>query len=424
MVEVLRHSWALLLGVLLLMIGNGLQGTVLGLRGVAEGFSAATMSWVMSAYFLGFLVGSRLAPRLIQRVGHIRVFAALASLISAAFILYAAIPHPVSWALIRLVVGLCFSGVYVVSESWLNNSATNETRGQALSLYLIVQMVGIITAQGLVNLAPPESYTLFVIMSVLVSIAFAPILLSVSPAPPFDTTKPMTLRELYTASPLGTIGVVITGGLFSAIFGMAAIFGAEAGLSIAQTTVFAALIYSGGLLVQYPVGWLSDRIDRRQLIVAGSGAGAVLTAVLYPVLDQLWAIYLMGFVIGGVTNPLYALLIAYTNDYLEPEDMAAASGGMVFLNGLGATTGPLIIGWGMGAMGPLAFFLYTGVLFMAIALYALYRMTQREAVATEDAMPYAPVLPQATSVALEVAQEVAIEMAESDETDTEVDAAK
>ncbi|MEO0911758.1 MAG: MFS transporter, partial [Pseudomonadota bacterium] len=169
MLYILRNSWALLLGVLLLMIGNGLQGTVLGLRGAIEGFSAATMSYVMSAYFVGFLLGSRLTPHLIRRVGHVRVFAALGSLISAAFILYAAFPHPIMWAAMRLLVGLCFSGVYVVAESWLNDSASNETRGQSLSLYLIVQMLGIISAQGVVNFADAGGYMLFVIMSVLVS---------------------------------------------------------------------------------------------------------------------------------------------------------------------------------------------------------------------------------------------------------------
>ncbi|MEM9780537.1 MAG: MFS transporter, partial [Pseudomonadota bacterium] len=190
MLTVMRGSWPLFLGLLLLMIGNGLQGTLLGLRGALEGFSATTMSYVMAAYFLGFLLGSRVAPDLIRRVGHVRVFAALASLISAAFILYAAVPHPISWALMRLVVGLCFSGVYVVSESWLNATTTKSTRGQALSVYVIVQMIGIITAQGLLNVADPGGYELFVIMSVLVSISFAPILLAATPAPYFDTTKP------------------------------------------------------------------------------------------------------------------------------------------------------------------------------------------------------------------------------------------
>lgn len=421
MLLVLKNSWALLLGVLLLMIGNGLQGTVLGLRGTAEGFSAGTMSYVMSAYFAGFLLGSRMAPNLIRRVGHVRVFAALASLISAAFILYAAIPHPISWALMRVLVGICFSGVYVVAESWLNDSSTNETRGQALSVYLIVQMVGIVTAQGIANLADPTEYTLFVIMSVLVSVAFAPILLSVSPAPVFETTKPMNLRDLYVASPLGVVGMFIIGGLFSAIFGMGAIFGAEIGMSVRETTTFIALIFVGGLILQYPIGWLSDRVDRRKLIIGSTGVGVLAIIALSPFLEHVGVIFVLALVIGGVTNPLYSLLIAYTNDYLEPEDMASASGGLIFVNGLGAITGPLLIGWLMTRFGPESYFAYIAVLFLITALYALYRMTQREGVAIDEMSAYTPVSPQASPVAVEVAQEVAIDMALSDESHNEAE---
>ncbi|MCK4712482.1 MAG: MFS transporter, partial [Marinosulfonomonas sp.] len=207
MLQVLKSSWALLLGMMLLMVGNGLQGTLLGVRGGLEGFSPFTMSIVMSGYFVGFLGGSRATPELIRRVGHVRVFAALASFISAVLILYPAIPHPVAWALGRVVIGFCFSGVYVTAESWLNNSATNENRGKALSLYMIVQMAGIVTAQGLLATGDPSGYNLFVISSVLVSISFAPILLSISPTPAFDTTKPMSLRKLYHLSPLSCVGM-------------------------------------------------------------------------------------------------------------------------------------------------------------------------------------------------------------------------
>lgn len=416
--QVFKNSWALLLGVLLLMIGNGLQGTALGLRGSAEGYSAQTMSFVMSAYFAGFLIGSRVTPGLIQRVGHVRVFAALGSLISAAFILYAAIPVPVSWAIMRLIVGICFSGVYVVAESWLNDSSTNETRGQTLSLYLIVQMVGIISAQGIANIADPEGYTLFVIMSVLVSVAFAPILLSVSPAPVFQISTPMSLKRLFEVSPLGMVGIFLLGGVFSATFGMSAVFGSEAGLSVAQTTTFIALIFFGGMVVQYPVGWLSDKLDRRLLIIGTTTIGVAAIFLLSPFLEDVLVLYVLALIIGGVTNPLYSLLIAYTNDYLEPADMTSASGGLLFVNGLGAIAGPLIIGWMMNRFGPMSYFVYLATLMGMIAIYALYRMTQRAGVAVNETSAYTAILPQASPVAVEVAQEHAIELAQSDEKDT------
>ncbi len=412
MLTALRTAWPLFLGMLLLMIGNGLQGTLLGVRGAIEGFSATTMSYVMSAYFVGFLIGSRLTPRLIRRVGHVRVFAALASLISAAFILYAALPHPVSWALMRLLVGVCFAGVYVVAESWLNATATNETRGQTLSLYLIVQMGGIVAAQGLLNVADPGGYTLFVIMSVLVSVSFAPILLAVTPAPYFETTKPMSLGALFQASPLGMVGMFLLGGIFSAMFGMAPVFATETGLTAAQTSLFVALIYAGGMILQYPIGWMSDRMDRRWLILGSTGVGAGVVLLGLPFLESFVLVCILAFIAGGVANPLYSLLIAHTNDFLEYEDMAAASGGLVFVTGLGAITGPLVIGWLMGAFGAWTFFGFIAALFALITAYALYRMTQRAAPSVEETSAYAVLTPQSSPVAVEVAQEVAIEMAE------------
>jgi MFS family permease len=421
MIAVLSNAWALLLGILFLLIGNGLQGTLLGIRGAIEGFDAATMSVVMSAYYLGFLAGSRGASELIRRVGHVRVFAALASLISAAFILYVAAPNWIVWALMRLGVGFCFAGVYVVAESWLNDSATNETRGQALSAYMIVQSLGIISAQGLLNLADPSGYTLFILMSVLVSISFAPILLSVSAAPAFQTTRPMSLAKLYETSPLGCIGTLLLGGVFSATFGMAAVFGTERGLSVAEISAFVASFYVGALLLQWPIGSLSDRMDRRRLIIVMTAIGAV--ATLFGLAsDASIAILLgVGLAIGGVSSPLYSLIIAHTNHFLEPADMAAASGGLLFLHGLGAVSGPLALGWLMTTFGADAFFVFIASLFALIAAYGLWRSTRRPSPAVETTAPYAPVLPTASPVALELAQEVAIERAAAEPREAEAE---
>jgi MFS family permease len=415
MLEVIRSAWPLLLGLLLLLVGNGIQGTLLGIRGSIEGYDASTMAWVMSAYFAGFLLGSQRAPVLIRRVGHVRVFAALASMISAVFILYAAAPNPWAWVFMRFVVGFCFSGVYVVTESWLNESSTNQNRGKALSLYVIVQMLGMISAQGILNFGDPSGYSLFVLMSVLVSISFMPILLYVRQAPPFASTKPMTLRRLFETSPLGCIGIFLLGGVFAALIGMASVYGTEKGLSISEISIFVAAIYAGGLALQFPIGIVSDRMDRRQVIVGITAAGAVLGTIALPFSNSYPVIVFLGFLFGAVANPLYSLLIAYTNDYLEHADMAAASGGMLFLNGLGATLGPILIGWMMRTWGASAFFVYMIVLLAAIALFAMFRMTRRATPSVADTMPYAPVTPQASPVALEVAQEVAIERATGQE---------
>jgi MFS family permease len=410
MFQLLSSAWALLLGMGLLMIGNGMQGTMLGIRGGIEGFSTFQMSIVMSGYFVGFLGGSRMAPGMIRRVGHVRVFAALASLISAVMILYPTFPNVIIWSLGRILIGFCFSAVYVTAESWLNNAATNENRGQALSLYMMVQTFGIVISQALLLTADPSGFVLFVIPSVLVSIAVTPILLSISPTPAFETTKPMSLRELLDFSPLGCIGMFLLGGVFSAQFGMAAVYGAEAGLTVAQISMFVATFFVGAVILQYPIGWISDRMDRRGLIVIVSiigGGGSILGMLLghiFPIL------LVSAFVVGGMSNPLYSLLIAHTNDFLEHEDMAAASGGMVFINGLGAISGPVITGWLMGtALGPGGFYLFTAVLFIALAVYATYRSTQRATVPMDETGNYVPIYASATSVAVEYAQEYAIE---------------
>ena len=410
MIQVLSSAWALLVGMCLLMVGNGMQGTLLGIRGNLEGFDTFEMSIVMSAYFLGFLGGSRMAPGMIRRVGHVRVFAALASMISAVMILYPTLPTIPVWAFGRVLIGFCFSAVYVTAESWLNNAADNSNRGQALSLYMIVQTLGIVAAQALLLTADPSGYVLFVIPSILVSLAVTPILLSISPVPAFDTTKPMSLRQLLAASPLGCVGMFLLGGVFSAQFGMAPVYGSEAGLTVAQISTFVATFFVGSVVLQYPIGWISDRMDRRMLIVIISLIGAAGSAMGMLLGDTFFLLLVSAFVVGGMSNPLYSLLIAHTNDYLELEDMAAASGGMVFINGLGAILGPIITGWMMGtALGPGGFYFFTGVLFVVLAAYAGYRATRRASVSVEESGEYVPRSPTSTYMTAEYAQELAME---------------
>ena len=408
MLTVLRNTWALLLGMLLLMLGNGMQGTLLGIRGGYEEFSTFHMSVVMSCYFVGFLFGSRLAPDMIRRVGHVRVFAALGSMISAVLILYAAAPDWMVWAVLRVLIGFSFSGVYITAESWLNNASTNKNRGQALSLYLIVQMLGVIAAQVLLNFGDPRDYILFIIPSVLVSLAFTPILLSVSQAPAFESSKPMSFRRLYETSPLGCVGIFLLGGIFSAQFGMVSVWGSQAGLSVKDLTTFVAAIYIGGLVLQYPIGWLSDRMDRRKVVLWLAAFGGV--ALMMPVAFNLPfpLLVLIGAIGGGVSNPLYSLLLAYVNDYLDKTDMAAASAGLMFINGLGAISGPIITGWMMGAIGPSGFFLFMAVLFTALAGYAAWRMTQRRHT-PEVSSSYTAVSPTASVVSVEAAAMVEAE---------------
>jgi MFS family permease len=417
MLTVLRGSWALMLGIMMLQIGNGLQGTLLGVRGSLEGIDPSWMGLVMSAYFIGFLGGSQATPILLKRVGHVRVFAALGSLVSAAFILYAVYVNPYFWWVLRFIVGFCMSGLYVVAESWINDSTTTKTRGQALSLYVLMQMVGIVAGQLLLNVSDPAGYNLFVLISVLVSLAFAPILLSTTPAPVFQTSEPMTLRQLMKVSPLGCVGIFLLGGIFSALFGMASIYAAERGFSILEISWFTMAIYVGGMVFQFPIGWISDRMDRRVLILIVTAMATISSAMGIFVGDSIWALLVVALFVGGAANPLYALLLAYVNDHLEYEQMSSASGGLIFINGVGAMGGPILVGYMINQIGPNGFFVFITVLSLMICLYSLYRMTQTDAIAVADTSAYVPLYSSSTQVASELAIEVQEELQMEEELD-------
>ncbi len=272
---------------------------------------------------------------------------------------------------------------------------------------MIVQMVGIIAAQGLLNLADPGGYELFVIASVLVSLAFTPILLSVSPAPGFSTTKSMELAKLFRTSPLGCVGIFIMGGVYSALFGMAAVWGALVGLSVLEISSFVAAIYLGGLVFQYPIGALSDRMDRRRLIIGVAGLCMLASLIGFALTLPFAALLAVALLIGGTANPLYSLLLAHTNDFLQADDMAGASGGLLFMNGIGAVAGPLVLGWLMGVVGPPGFFLFIAALCALLGAYGLWRMTRRAAPVLADQGSYTPLTPSASAVTLDAAFEAA-----------------
>jgi len=426
MLNVLSGVWALLIGIVLIMLGNGMHFTLIGLRGGIEGFSATELAVVTSAYFLGFLSGARFTPNLIRRVGHVRVFAALGSFMSAGLIAFTLQADPWTWTLLRILVGFCMSGIYVVAESWLNNAATNEARGKVLSTYMIAQTLGIIGAQGLLTLGDAATSALFIGASILVSISFAPILLSVTPAPAVEVARPMSFRELFMGSPLGAIGIFLLGGIYATQSGMGAVFGSEIALAANEIALFVAMLFAGALVMQFPIGWLSDRLDRRRVILGTAAMGALACAfgwmagIENPVTGErtLWPIMFSAFLAGGMTTPLYALLLAYTNDYLPTEDMPAASGGLVFTFGLGAIIGPLLTGWAMQVFGPGGFWIVMGATFVALVLYSAYRMSQRGAPSASETEAYLGVLPTASVVAVEAAGTWAADQAESEQDGT------
>ena len=348
MIQVLASVWALLLGIVLIMLGNGMHFTLIGLRGGIEDFSSAELAIVTSGYFMGFLSGARFTPALIRRVGHVRVFAALGSFMSAGLIAFPLLAEPWAWTVLRLLVGFCMSGIYVTAESWLNDAATNENRGKVLSAYMIAQTLGIIGAQGLLTLGDAATAGLFIVASILVSISFAPILLSASRTPVTEVARPMPMRKLFKGSPLGTVGIFLLGSVYATQSGMGAVFGSQIGMPADQIALFVAMLFAGALVLQYPIGWLSDRMDRRKLIFGAATLGATACAVGWVTGGGPWFLMAAAFLAGGVTTPLYALFLAYTNDFLSAEDMPAASGGLVLTFGVGAIMGPLATGEAVG----------------------------------------------------------------------------
>jgi len=414
MIQMLSGVWALLLGIVLIMLGNGMHFTLIGLRGGIENFTATELAVVTSGYFVAFLSGARYTPDLIRRVGHVRVFAALGSFMSAGLIAFPLLTEPWAWTVLRLLVGFCMSGIYVAAESWLNNASTNENRGKVLSAYMIAQTLGIIGAQGLLTLGDAGTSALFIGASILVSISFAPILLSVTPMPATEVARPMSLRNLFIGSPLGTVGIFLLGSVYATQSGMGAVYGTQIGMTASQIALFVAMLFAGALVLQYPIGWLSDQMDRRKLIFGAAALGALSCAVGWVTGGGLVPLMAAAFFAGGVTTPLYALFLAYTNDFLSAEDMPAASGGLVFTFGLGAIAGPLVTGWAMQTFDPFAFWVVLGGTFAAIALYALFRMTQRSMMPVSETESYLGVLPTSSPIAVEAAGVWAADNAEAE----------
>ncbi|MEM6664665.1 MAG: MFS transporter, partial [Pseudomonadota bacterium] len=286
---------------------------------------------------------------------------------------------------------------------------TNETRGQTMSAYVTAQMMGIVVAQGLLNVADPGGYDLFVIMSVLVSFSFLPILLSSSPVPVFETTRGMSLFSLYRVSPLGFVGMFFLGTVFACLFGMSAVYAADQGFSNVEISIFIGAIYVGGMVLQIPIGWFSDRMDRRLLIVGLTAIGSAASLLAAMSGGAFWALTSLGFVIGGMANPLYGLLAAYVNDMLEHEEMAAAAGGLILINGVGALAAPVAVGFVMDSAGSAGFFLFIAVSMGLTMIYALWRMTQRPSVPVDETGPMVAMTPVAGQVAFDAAWEAALE---------------
>lgn len=385
-------AWALFVGLGMLMLGNGLQNSLLGIRAGAEAFTTESTGLIMACYYVGLLAGAFVTPKVVGKVGHVRVFAALASTASTAALLHAVFVDPWVWGAMRAVTGFCYAGLYIVAESWLNDRATNETRGTLLSVYMVVLLSGLAASQFLLNLADPNSFVLFVLASVLVSMALVPISVSVAPTPDFTAPEPLGLRALYRTSPLGFVGAMGTGMANAALYAMAAVYGGAFGLSVPQIAVFVSANILGGLAFQWPIGRLSDKLDRRRVLTAVTFAAALAAlAAGVAARGEPLALYAMMFLLGGMSLPMYSLCIAHTNDYLTPKQMVSASGTLMMVGGAGAIFGPIGVSLLMAEVGPDGFFICIGAVHAAIGVFALYRMVRRAPLPLEEQGASVPV---------------------------------
>ena len=378
MFTVLQKTWALFFGFALISLGHGLQGTLIGVRSVLEGFSFFSAGLIIAGYYVGYLTGALTIPIFLQRVGHIRVFAALASLASIAILLHSVFVHPYSWMFIRILTGVSLSGIYVIMESWLNEKSTNQTRGQLLSVYMIITFVFVGAGQFLLNLGDPAKVDLFILVSILLSFALLPILLSSTEQPNSESPKYFSLKEFYLVSPLGFVGALATGLSHSAVFGYGAIYASSINLTIFEVSLYMTIITSAGALSQWPIGYISDRIDRRVILVGVSFIASGLS--LFFIFANFMPLPLFLLITGLFSIaclPMYSLAVAHTNDFLQPNEIVSASATFGILIGIGSIIGPLVVSSFMEILGPVGFYIYLFIIHGLLGLFGLYRMTQR-----------------------------------------------
>jgi len=391
MFKIFKNSWALFTGFAVLITAHGFQGNLLGVRAVIEEFNVIATGAIMSGYFVGYFFGANVIPNLVGKVGHIRVFAAFASMASLAILLHAVFVNPYVWILGRFITGLSLIGVYIVVESWLNDRATNRNRGEVLSIYMFITFSGLAFGTLLLNFNSPENYEPFILISLLFSIALIPILLTKRKPPKFKKISSINVKQLYKISPLGTFSMFCTGFIHSSIFTLGAVYAAKMNFTIFEISLFLFSISIAGALFQWPIGYFSDRSDRRIIIITCTFIAALfcflVTSSSQTSLENMYLASSIGMdkiiffifitIYAGFALPLFTLNLAYVNDFIPKEKFVAAGAGLQIIFGMGAMGGPVLCSVFMNIYGANGFFIYLGFFHLLIGLFGMYRITKR-----------------------------------------------
>jgi MFS family permease len=402
MLTIATRIFPLLLGIGLLLVGIGLQGTFLALRASFEQFSLTMTGLMMSAYFLGFIVGTFLCPRLICGVGHIRAFAAFAAITAAAAIAHGIIIDPWLWTLLRIVTGTCMVGLYMVIESWLNAMAPNEQRGRFFAVYIIITLLAMAAGQYLLLLDDIGGYRLFSLTALLVAMAVVPLALTRINQPLAVTPPSINLGALYRKSPLGVSGTLISGINNGAFWGLGALFAQRIGMAEGGIALFMSLTIIGGALLQWPIGRYSDRYDRRHVLVLVSFTTAIISAFAFLTVDISHTLLIaISVAYGGFAFSIYGLSVAHVNDHLETDAMLEASRNLLLLYGAGAALGPTVASFFMQKAGPGSLLLFLASTLLLLGTLGLYRLRVGQPIPAEEQMDFAPMAGTST-VALEL----------------------
>ena len=384
--KLFKNSWALFLGMGLIMMAHGFQGSLLGVRAVAEEFSLTATGFMMSGYFVGYFIGARTIPNIISGVGHIRAFAAFASIASLGILVHSIFVNPFTWFILRIINGFCMVCMFTVAESWLNDRSSNKNRGKVLSIYMIILYGAMGIGMFFLNFSKPENFEPFILISLIMSAALIPILLTKRKPPNFKKLKSMSLKELYECSPLGMVGALFYGTTQSALFTLLAVYAASMNFSIFEISFVTFLLAISGAISQYPVGNLSDRFDRR-LVIIYSTFGAALFAMLAifssssmhlpgSLGSKLWFYIFLTF-FAFCSLPMFSLILAHTNDFITKDKFVAAGAGLQFAFGLGAISGPFLCSLFMNLVGDNGFFIFLITFHSLIGIFGIYRMKVR-----------------------------------------------